>query len=453
MTAHAAPTGNNRIDVLVLGAGVAGLAAARVLAEAGQRVTVLEASRQVGGRIFTRHVRSLTEAESVPVELGAEFVHGLPEITWKLLRAAKLETQELEGSQLCFGHGKLQAGNDVAHDAVTVIEQMSLWLKDQPPGTDETFAKYLQHAHVDAPAAGRASAFVEGFNAADCDLIGIAALALQQRAEDAIDGDRLFHVRAGYDAVPRYLLERFLAADGRLLTEHTVQRIAWGDHNVAISGAGVAGAPFQLTADRAVVTLPLGVLQAGTVQFAPEPVEVRHEASRMASGHVVRISLLFDTKYWPADMSFLHAPQELLSTWWTPVPTQAPLITGWAGGTRADELLRRLAPGRMHDALRAHALESLSRIVAVPKARLETALVSHYTHDWVHDPRSLGAYSYAPAGALNASCQMSRPVRDTLFFAGEHTDVTGHWGTVHGALASGERAAGQIMNGRLISGA
>jgi monoamine oxidase len=190
-----------------------------------------------------------------------------------------------------------------------------------------------------------------------------------------------------------------------------------------------------------VITLPLGVLQMGTVRFSPEPAELLHDASRLVFGHVIRISLLFDSGYWPEDLSFLHAPHELLSAWWTPMPSHTPLLTAWAGGPRASELARRLASAT----LTAEALGTLSRIVEVPSTRLEAALISHHAHDWTRDPRFLGAYSYVPAGALGASSKMARPVGDTLFFAGEHTDVTGHWGTVHAALGTGERAAQQIL--------
>ena len=95
--------------------------------------------------------------------------------------------------------------------------------------------------------------------------------------------------------------------------------------------------------------------------------------------------------------------------------------------------------------LRAEALNTLSRIVGVTEARLEAALISHHVHEWGNDPLYGGAYSYVPAGALDAAATVSQPVGDTLFLAGEHTDLTGHWGTVHGALASGERAARQIL--------
>jgi monoamine oxidase len=432
------------IDVLVLGAGVAGLAAARSLAEAGKQVVIVEATSRIGGRIYTDHVLG-AQSGPLAVELGAEFVHGLPEITWNLLREARLETQELAGSQLCFEQGRLTSGSRFAHDADKVLEQMRTWLEAQPAGSDETFANYLLAAHIDAPVAAYASAYVEGFNAADRNRIGIAALVRQQRAEDAIEADRLFHLRAGYSALPEYLSARVQAAGGRLLLDHTVQRIVWDTHAVKLSGRGAAGAPFELTARRAVITLPLGVLQSAAVQFAPEPVELLHDASRLAFGQVMRTSLLFDSRYWPEDLSFLYAPHELLSAWWTPMPSRAPLITAWAGGTRASELARRLASATLPTALLLEALDALSRIVDVPRSRLEDALISHHSHDWMHDPRYLGAYSYAPAGALDTSSKLSRPVSDTLYFAGEHTDVTGHWGTVHGALGTGERAAQQIL--------
>jgi monoamine oxidase len=72
-------------------------------------------------------------------------------------------------------------------------------------------------------------------------------------------------------------------------------------------------------------------------------------------------------------------------------------------------------------------------------------LSSWHTHDWLADPYAGGAYSYVPAGALDAPERMNQPVEDTLYFAGEHTDVTGHWGTVHAALQSGTLAAERLL--------
>jgi monoamine oxidase len=75
---------------------------------------------------------------------------------------------------------------------------------------------------------------------------------------------------------------------------------------------------------------------------------------------------------------------------------------------------------------------------------LDSLLLSWHAHNWQRDPLSLGAYSYAPAGALRASEVMAEPIEDTLYFAGEHTDTTGHWGTVHAALRSGLRVVSDI---------
>ena len=75
---------------------------------------------------------------------------------------------------------------------------------------------------------------------------------------------------------------------------------------------------------------------------------------------------------------------------------------------------------------------------------LEALLEHAYSHNWQNDPFSRGAYSYGKAGARDAQSALARPVANTLFFAGEATDIGGHNGTVHGAIASGRRAATEI---------
>jgi monoamine oxidase len=96
-------------------------------------------------------------------------------------------------------------------------------------------------------------------------------------------------------------------------------------------------------------------------------------------------------------------------------------------------------------AIRDECLSELAKIFELSPWALEKRLISWHAHDWQSDEYARGAYSYAPAGARDAAEHMAIPVDDRLFFAGEHTDVNGHWGTVHGALASGERAALQLM--------
>ena len=90
-------------------------------------------------------------------------------------------------------------------------------------------------------------------------------------------------------------------------------------------------------------------------------------------------------------------------------------------------------------------MRDLAEIFGTTAATLKTLLVESLAHDWTADPFSRGAYSYVPVGAINASEEMTQPVEDTLYFAGEHTDTTGHWGTVQGAMRSSLRAATQLL--------
>jgi monoamine oxidase len=140
-------------------------------------------------------------------------------------------------------------------------------------------------------------------------------------------------------------------------------------------------------------------------------------------------------------MSFLFTSQRTPPVWWTlhPEAEALPKLTGWAGGPPAQRLI-----GRSAEDLGQAACHELSEVFALPEQAVSEALVATHRHDWSLDPFSRGAYSYVTAGALDAPQAMTRPAAGTLFFAGEHTDITGHWGTVHAALRSGLRVAEQI---------
>jgi monoamine oxidase len=432
------------------------------LAEAGRQVAIVEARDRIGGRIATERVSIAGALNSVPIELGAEFVHGLPQASWKLIDEAGLATYELGGDHLCYERGCLQCPES-DWDPTSVLEEMMGWLAAQPPGTDVTFANYLDIAGIERKRGEQAAAYVEGFNAADANVIGVAALAQQQRAENAIQADRLFHIRAGYDAVPNFLRERFERAGGSVLAGRRVTRVQWSERGVAMCGTDAQGAAFEFHANQAVITLPLGVLQSGSVEFQPLPRDILLHAGRMAMGAALRVSLLFDSKFWtdPAisrrqddaarrlgEFSFLFAREEIFPTWWTSMPDPTPLLTAWIGGRKALALDRMIRSRADPFALRNECLSELAKIFEVSPQALEKRLISWHAHDWQSDEYARGAYSFAPAGARDAAERMTVPVDDRLFFAGEHTDVEGHWGTVHGALASGERAALQLMSAR-----
>ena len=429
-------------DVVIIGAGLAGLAAGRLLARAGRRVTLIEARDRVGGRIHTHHL-----APDLPIELGAEFIHGQPPALWALIREAHLPTYELEGSELEYEGGRRSTRGDLPGHAHHVLEDMMQWLARKPAGTDMSFEQYLESHPTEADAAEAATRYVEGFNAADQRRIGIASLAKQQRAEDAIEADRLFRVSSGYDAVPKFLAAEFARAGGTLELQTPAQRIDWRRGSVTVTAKNARR--VEVHARRALITVPLGVLQAGTIQFEPRPAAILEQADRLAMGAVMRIVLVFSTKFWPENLSFLFTPSDLPATWWTPMPSGAPTLTGWTGGPKAAALERTAGQHAGRPALLTRCLSTLAKVFNRPRSELEALLLSWHTHDWQTDPYAGGAYSYVPAGALDAPERMTQPIEDTLYFAGEHTDVTGHWGTVHAALQSGTLAAERLLRSRL----
>jgi monoamine oxidase len=391
----------------------------------------------------------------VPIEVGAEFIHGLPPSSWNLIREARLDSYELAGSQLCFEESRLRHCRQEHGQTFAVLETMAAWLQGQPVGTDLTFAEYLRDNQHPLAAAERAAAYVEGFNAADRNIVGIAALARQQSAEDLIQGDRLFHLKGGYEGLTGFLCREFIEQGGALLLNRPINCIHWQPRRVVVSGRDTAGESFELSASQLLSTLPLGVLQSGAVQFQPPLPALESQLSRMAMGGAVRVSLLFTSQFWRAptlknahpfianeldSLSFLFARETHWPTWWTAAPNAAPLITAWAAGPRAAAL--------DVDRLIELAITDLARIFELPEVLLRQRLLGAHYHDWHADPYSRGAYSYVPAGALEVSEHMGRPYADSLFFAGEHTDVEGHWGTVHAALNSGLRGADQILQTR-----
>jgi len=441
---------SSRYDVLILGAGAAGLRAAQTLAAAGRRVAVIEARNRIGGRILTRHVKPAAET-TIPVELGAEFVHGLPVQTWSLVREAELDSYELDGSQLLYADGRLQSPAE-EHGAAMLLHRMTEWVSQQPSGADATFEHYLDLAGIDGADRRSAVNYVEGFNAADHRRISVASLSKQQDAEERIAADRLFHISAGYDSIPRFLAHRIAAAGAMLFLEKPVHTIEWRPGRVTMSGIDGRGCRFEFVGDKAVITLPLGVLQAGSVRFVPTPGRVLTEASTMAMGKVVRLPMLFRSRFWSdapvaagnprllgelSRLSFLFADRATPPTWWTSHPSTVPMLTGWIGGPDASMIERESMIERF--------LKSLADIFGLAYAGLQNELVGAHFHDWSADSYARGAYSYVPAGALAASGRIAEPVERTLYFAGEHTTESGHWGTVHGALDSGSAAAGKII--------
>ncbi len=422
------------VDTLIVGAGVAGLAAARELTKHGARTLIAEARDRLGGRVLTWR----DPLQGAPVELGAEFVHGRPPELMDLAAHLRLTLVQVMGDHLCYRDRRLCDCGDWFDSVDSVMEQMDK-LAGQP---DRSFATFIAAAPCDGETKLRATAFVEGFNAADADLISVHALIKQNEAEEKTGGaESMYRVVNGYDTVVRGLAAA-LGPEVAFSLNTVVESIEWKRGEVRI---GVRGRNEPMLASKCIVTLPAGVLKAGWVRFAPPPPVFGEPLEAVEMGNVTRIVLRFRPCFWHsrrelARASFLHAAGEPIPTWWTQFPLQTPVLVGWAGGRQADPLLNC-----SDDQIFGLALDTLAKMLTSTRAEIAGHLEAWRLHRWRDDPFAGGAYSYVRTGGLPAAARLAEPVEDTLFFAGEHTDVTANWGTVHGAIASGIRAARQVI--------
>jgi monoamine oxidase len=432
-------------DVVVIGAGAAGLTAFKELHRAGLNVLCLEARARIGGRVFT--VRD--ELSPIPIDLGAEFIHGRPPEIWDLLHFAGLAAYDCGEKAVRIEDGEVQHGRDVWQLISRVMDEMQRFAEKHG---DQTFTDFLKKTTHLESTKRLATSYVEGFNAAHSEIVGIASLSEDARASDAVDGDRSFRNMKGYDSVIDAIFPGLEEITEKLRLNCIVERIEWRTGNAFVHvRSAVTGETGVFQSNRVVITVPLGVLQAepdapGAIQIRPEPEGILAAARRLRFGHVNRMVLRFRYPFWEsnselADIGFWLSQERFFPTWWTALPVRVPVVTGWSAGPHADPLL-----GQPREAIISQALADLGRITRKDPGQLEEMLEATHFHDWYSDPFARGAYSYVPAGALDARKTLAEPVAETLYFAGEATELNGHSATVHGAIASGRRAALQILD-------
>jgi monoamine oxidase len=420
---------NNKSDVLVLGGGVAGLAAARQLSGAGVHVTLLEARDRLGGRVWTHHTPEF------PVELGAEFVHGQPEEILALAAEAALPLVPVQGNF----RRKIDGAWADAGRLMGKVEQLFAKMPAEEP--DQSFQHYVDRAGPDEEVRQQALGYVEGFHAADPSLISVHSLIRDAHAEEAVSGDeRQFRFGRGYDGLVQALKDRMEPGHLEVQLRTVVREIQWCAGDVV---ARTADAEFR--APRAIITIPLGVLKANGISFLPE-LPAKKEAIRfLEMGGAVRVTLCFKEKFWERDKDmagtgFLFTNDPEFPTWWTANALPYPILTAWAAGRYASELKGLSAHEVTHKAKLA-----LARILGSAGIDLAAQITAAFTHDWQSDPFSRGAYSYAAVGGIDAARALAAPVAETLYFAGEATNSDGYNGTVHGAIATGYRAAQEVL--------
>jgi monoamine oxidase len=421
-------------DVVVVGGGVAGLAAADQLARADRKVLLLEARSRLGGRVHT----IIDPDSGHPVELGAEFLEGDPEDLRHVAQQAGLQFH-----QISERHEQTDKGHKHAiPDAEELIDRL---LAGTPSSTrDVPVAELIQdQANRFVPDELRLMIrYLEGFHAADLNRYGSKALAENHRAEET-DREQMRRVVGGYGRLVRFLHRRLEAAGVEIRTESPVTQLHWNPGSVELTLRSPGSEPIM--AAQVILTVPVAVLRAGRPEIDPMPTAWESALVALETGLAQRIDLRFERTWWlePGRQPpvFVHGESEPFPVWWTASPPTVPFLTGWRGGPRASSLanlgLKELV---------GQALGSLSSIFGYSATTLAQWLRAAHAYDWSSDPYSLGAYTYGGVGAAAARKTLRRPVGGTLFLAGEALADEGRNATVGGALSSGLRTAAALLD-------
>lgn len=417
--------------VIVIGAGLAGLGAARVLHQQGHDVTVVEARDRIGGRIWTSN-----KWPDMHVDLGATWIHGVDGNPITALAdkiGAKRLSTSYDSNIVYSTNGQELSSNEEAQLEKLREQVLKLIEKAQNKDPDVSIRQVVEalSRQSDSEQTQRFINFVLS-GTLEQEYSGSAeTLSVQWFDNDKNfeGGDELFV--NGYRVITEYLAQGLDIKLGQV-----VQKIEWAQKPRVLT------AKNTYTADQVLVTLPLGVLKANRVQFAPQlPAAKQQAIQKLGMGVLNKCYLRFTEAFWPEDVDWLEYIPAQHGEWteWVSFMQAAkqPILLGFNAADRGREI-EAWTDQKIVDS----ALQTLRTIFGkdIPKP------LDYQITRWASDPFALGSYSF---NAVGSSPKMRRdlaaPLGGKLFFSGEATDA--YFSTAHGAYLSGVRAAQEILKG------
>lgn len=417
----------NMKDVLIIGAGICGLSAARDLALLERSVTVLEARDRIGGRINTIEGRFSTR-----VEQGAEFVHGKPKYTQALIEEAGIRSLPTEGDTWEVRKGKVQRTSMFPETLQKVADALGNL------ASDVTMKEFLDRhfPHADFPEVWEdVRNVIEGFDAADLGRISAKAIYKEWSSDSEFTGSRL---SGGYSQLCDFLGRQATDHGAEIWLSSPVAAVNWTPGKVEVMTTD--GERFE--ARQVIITVPASVLRTGVITFSPAIDRWQDAVSQIETGGVIKFLLEFRRPLWEnrmRDAGFIFS-DALVPTWWTQLPENYPILSGWLSGPATVTAPRG-------DKLTLMAIESLAYLFDSPKETIERELQAIEVVDWSRDPYSLGGYAYKTPQTPAALEVFTMPVYDTIYFAGEAFNVGDEMGTVEAALQSASRVIEIVGSG------